>query len=252
MQLSNSPFDFRLGDRDFLQGLRATIARTGEVGDVFPDMVAFNVPLFALKTLWPEEYERALGAGLFPAFCVAEKGWRGRIDNISSSLEQNTLVFEKSYVMECGCMYVVAKAGEGLALCRVLRNAGQIWTSRAELSVQFHSSGGRFVDHYVAAGTETLPPDAFRIVSRREYTSVGLTIPRREMTGLAVLAQGLMEFHGAGQSTASQTEQILDDRTGGPTKAGTVLAREVFAVFQKTVREGRHPFWDRAAEFFER
>lgn len=251
----NLEFDLSLSDFDFLSALRARIRETGEVADVFPDMVAFNVPLFALRELWPQEYRFLLESRQFPAFCVAEHGWRGRIDNVHSSLETDgvTVKFEKSYVMECEVLYVVVRAEDGIALCRVPRSPLQTWTSRADDSVRFKSSKGRIVDHYIVSSVEKLAPAQLCIVSRRQYTAVGIAIPRREITGLAVLAQGLMEHRGLGADTAQKTQEILLDRKEGPTKQGVRLAGEVFAEFQRLILpETRHPFWNRAAEFFAR
>lgn len=248
-------FDLRLSELEFYSALRARIRETGEVGDVFPDMVAYNVPLFALQELWPEERANLLASGKFPALCVAEHGWRGRIDNVHASLDvtERVLQFEKSYVMECDWMYIVARSAENVALCRVPRSAHQKWTSRADDSVRFVSTRGRGVDHYIVASQEQLTRDQFRVVPRRSYTAVGIQIPRREITGLAILSQGMMEHRGLGQNTAQKTLDLIHDRTDGPTKKGLTLAGEVFAEFQRSVPEKtRHPFWNRAAEFFSR
>lgn len=248
-------FDLRLSETEFYAALRAKIRETGEVGDVFPDMVAYNVPLFALRELWPAESEHLLSSGMFPALCVAEHGWKGRIDNVHSSLEltEGLLQFEKSYVMECDWMYVVARVGDDVALCRVPRSAAQTWTSRADDSVRFKSQSGRMVDHYFVASREKLDPDQFCVVTRRQYTSIGIQIPRREITGLAILSQGMMEHRGLGATTADKTAALIEDRINGPTKSGVQLAGQVFAEFQRSVPpETRHPFWNRAAEFFSR
>lgn len=251
----NLEFDLSLSEEVFLQGLWRRIRETGNIGDVFPDMVAFNVPLFALRKLWPSERDHLISSGKFPALCVAEHGWRGRLDNVKSALgtDGKTVTFEKSYVMECDWMYVVLRAEDDVALARVPRNHSQTWTSRNDESVRFESSKGRKVDHYIVSSSEHLPAAQIQRVSRKEYAGVGLTIPRREMTGLAILAQGMMEHRGRGAETVDRALAILEDRREGPTKRGVVLAGQVFAEFQKAVPpDTRHPFWNRAGEFFAR
>jgi len=145
------------------------------------------------------------------------------------------------------------RAPDGLAICRIPRSAGQNWKSREDDSVRFKSSKGRAVDHYIVSSEEQVSPAQICTVSRREYTAVGIAIPRREITGLAILAQGMMEHRGLGAGTKTKTDEILADRNEGPTKQGIRLAGEVFSEFQKYILpETRHPFWNRAAEFFSR
>lgn len=249
--------DLEKSERAFYDDLLETMRRTGEIGDVFPRMVAYNVPAYVLGVFWPDEKRRLIESGEFPAFCIAETGWKGRIENISSRLsiaDGNTLAFEKSYVMECDTMYVVANTDSGLALCRVPRNnSTQTWTSRQEPSVVFKSSDGKVTrDHFIVKGLVTLASNQFLPLSKRQYTVAGITIPRREISGIALLSLALLEHHGISvEEMNSLRSALLQKRTDGLDKDSVTIATEIFRFFQKKA-EGisLHPFWERAAGMY--
>ncbi|MCE9599246.1 MAG: hypothetical protein K8S54_14885 [Spirochaetia bacterium] len=249
--------DLEKSEQAFYEEILATMRRTGEIGDVFPRMVAYNVPAYVLGVFWPEERTRLIASNEFPAFCIAEKDWRGRIENLHSTVKDEAgnpiLTFEKSYVMQCDTMYVVANAGAGLALCRIPRSPGQVWTSRAEASVVFNASDGSSSrDHFIVQGKESLSPGQFIALTKRQYTVAGITIPRREITGVAMLSIALLEHHGVSVAPVrSKCDDILARRTGGLDKESVILATEVFRFFQEHSRGIQlHPFWERAAGMF--
>jgi len=249
---------FEFSERVFFETIYSTLRQTGEIGDVFPEMVAYNVPLYALRLFWPDERRALLQSGKFPAFCIAEKDWRGRIENIQAMIQESNgskeLVFQKTYVMNCDVMYVVARTNSGLAICRVPKKADQTWQSRGEESVRFLSSStDRVVDHFVVSGKVTMDPESWISLTKREYTVAGINIPRREMTGIAVLSVALLEHHGVGVDSALPlVEKLLLARESGDLRKEDVLiAREIFSFFQlhsKTI--SIHPFWSRAAQMF--
>jgi hypothetical protein len=147
---------FELSEEDFLRRLEDDMAITGDLGELFPRMVAYNVPYFVLSQYWPEERTNLLKDPLFPAFCVAEAEWKGRLENLKGSLDLSSgrLTCEKTYVMQCDVMYVLVWAGEDLALCRVPRNASQTW-----------SRNGRVVDTWYR-------PDPSKFNRRRTRVSL--------------------------------------------------------------------------------
>src|SRR6185369_15344311 len=105
--------NFQAGERQFFQELIDTVSESGEIADVFPDMVVFNVPLYVLNRFWHAEYKDITNHFQFPSFCIAEDNWRGRVENVQAEVKKAgghfKLSFKKTYVMTADVLFVFAK-----------------------------------------------------------------------------------------------------------------------------------------------
>lgn len=246
--------DYQLDERSFLNLLEDGMAQTGDLGDLFPRMVAYNVPLYVLTSYWPAERDRLIGTTEFPAFCVAEAGWKGRIENLQGHLDaaQRRVVFEKTYVMQCDVIYALLRAGDGLAICRVPASKSQEWRSRGEDAGRFVSRQGVVRDHFIVRTDEVLEPDSFVLIRKRSYVAAGVAIPRREITGLAMLALGYMRFLGEDTTyLQSLREQILQAREHGRLDGEAVSAAgEIYNQLLRVLPGNAHALWSRAGQIF--
>ncbi len=245
---------FELSEEDFLRRLEDDMAITGDLGELFPRMVAYNVPYFVLSQYWPEERANLFKDPLFLAFCVAEAGWKGRLENLKGSLDLSSgrLTCEKTYVMQCDVMYILVWAGEDLALCRVPRNPSQIWTSRQEDTVRFVSKTGAVRDHFIVSVDQILKSEEYVTLRKRNYVRAGMTIPRREMTGLAIVALGYMRFLKEDVSDLiGLRDEVLQARATGELGAEAVhAASQIFHQLLRILPPDAHPFWGRAGSLF--
>lgn len=260
-----------LAEREFHEKITETMRRTGSVGDVIPAMITYNVPGYILKELWPAAFERWLARPVYMAFAVAEDGWGGRIDRIASRVETLQdglrLTFSKSYVIECEEILVLARAGdlsgEEFALCRVPRTEEQDWQSRGEPGVLLETSDGRKIDHYRVSATVELDPIDVLAISKRKYTPLGIRIPRRELSSLALIAASLLEHlelrpttGPAAELLADRAERIVAAREAGRLSGGEMRAAvEMLDVFFQKVAAAQavvHPFWENVRRMRDR
>jgi hypothetical protein len=250
-----------LSEVEFHAKITERMRATGFVGDVIPAMITYNVPGFILRELWPAAYAEWERSPVFMAFAIAEDGWGGRIDNVTSQLtplgDGFELEFAKSYVLDCEAMLILARGefpgGEDLAICRVPRGDDQTWESRNEPGVRLETSDGRVIDHNRVRGKVRLTPADVLPITRRRYTPLGIRIPRRELTSLSVIAIALLDHLGArpggadGDILADREARILNAREAGRLSGSEMRAAvEILDVFFR-VTAGRpdvHPFWE--------
>ncbi len=250
----------RLGEIEFHELIREKLAATGAIGDVFPMMVAHNVPHYVLARLWPEKYETFLADPAWLAFTVAETGWKGSIDNIKSRLMDTPdggvqAEFAKSYVVSCDGMLMLLRRGDGFALALVPGASGdknQTWTSRGEASVRMGDSQGGEIDHYFVEGRAPIASGDYLELSRKAYARLGLQIPRRELTSLALLAEPLLQYHGhdANADMRANAELIMNARKGEKiAREALDAAAKIMDAFFVRCEEANielHPFWENA------
>ena len=252
-----------LEENDFLKLIQQTAAKTGQVADVFRSMVAYNVPNFVLKNIWVERWQEELKAPALLAFCVAEDEWQGKIDNIKSNVirigEKYILTFAKSYVIEADALIILVRYEDDFALARVKVNfddPGQDWQSRGEADIQFKDSDGNRYDHYRVEGELALAEQFFHKITRKEYARLGLQIPRREYTSLAVVASGVMQHHQIYDDRLdAQVDQIMAERSSGRIKESMQAATTIFEALMKNAGDKGielHPFWLRAEKLFSK
>ncbi|MCB1325939.1 MAG: hypothetical protein H7A21_02210 [Spirochaetales bacterium] len=232
-----------------IRQLQSRLQATGRVDDVIPEMVQWNVPCFALRQLWPEAWADFVREPRPIAFAIAEQGWRGRIENLNSSLkrahEGYFLHFEKSYVMSCELVVVVARFEDRLALTRVLRSGEQDWVSRDQESVRFRRTDGSVVDHFRVRGDVQLEKRDVRTLTLAEYRRTGLQIPMRELTSLALLSFAMLRFHNRARADAREDDLVAARAAPALRKEHLLLAREVLADFFKQSEDlTLHSFWD--------
>ncbi len=249
-----------LDERSFHEAIVARMRATGSVGDVIPAMITYNVPGFILKELWPAAFAEWLARPVFMAFAVAEEGWAGRIDNIHSKVravgDGFELEFAKSYVISCEAMLVLARDENGgeLVLCRLPRSDLQTWASRQEPGVLLTASDGTVYDHFRVSGKEAVKGENILPLTRRQYTPFGIRIPRRELSSLALISVGALDFLGIAPGGADgallqeKSRLVLEARAagrlGGTEMAAAVQVLDVF--FRATEDAGAqiHPFWE--------
>lgn len=201
-----------LPEKDFCPWLVSTTARQGRLDQVFPLMVHYNVPLYAAFQLWgqdviPEELAGSLRENLC-AFAASEKGWRGRVGNLNSRVDPETgrLQADKNYVMGDGQVLLLLRvnATEDQFALAWLPAENRIYPgvssqSRGEPDLLLYPRGEEHppLDHfflrlslpdYRSTGIVLSP-----VFSRRRYARLGLELPKRELTGLSLLALGLAD-----------------------------------------------------------
>lgn len=238
-------------DRVFFQNLYNRFRDEGNLGDVFGEMVAWNVPRFILGELWPEKLQ-SMDSSLRLAFTAAEAGWKGRIDNIKSRLleEEGALIydFDKSYVMECDVMVSLGRLGDEFSLVWLPKSSSQTWTEREETEIRLPKSNGTYLHHYFVKGKERVEKENTMPLSRRAYARVGLQIPRREITGLAILSGALMEKYSVlGKGEKSALVNLLsirekDSLTREDAGTASEFLDSFYAIAQKE-KIDLHPFW---------
>ena len=270
-----------LSERDFHALLKQKIKETGEIGDVFPAMVGHNVPHYILQRLWPEKWESYHKDPAWVAFGAAEDGWKGRIDNINSRLTplssgsasgtasgenraQANLELSKSYVLDSEFLLGLCRLEDEFALCWIRSDksgqtdSGQIWSSRDDVAVQFtRTLDGRKFDHCRLQAKGILEGADYLPVQRRAYAALGMQIPRRELTSLAILSSGLLAHLGLLKDFDTEflderEELILAARDKEKlSRREPVAAAEMLDVFYKRVQEAGakvHPFWEKVSE----
>ena len=245
-----------LPEKEFLPFLEETIAVSGNIGDGFPVMVAYNVPCFVLKNLWPARYNDLLQKPQRMSFAIAETGWRGKAANIQSILKLDegraVVEFSKSYVIDCEALLVAVKCDDDLALVNLTAHAaGQTWQSRNENDICFTTSKGQVIDHFKVSGSIIIPGGEYQLVKPRDYARLAIQIPRREFTGLAAMALGIMKFHGVygeDELLASLRETIFSSRKESKIQKNAVVAAAAIIdeLFKRVAAEKLHPFWPRA------
>lgn len=261
MTPSENPDDprawFGLSEEEFLRVLEETTAHSGNPGDVFPPMVSYNVPWFVLRDLWPAAHE-ALGADpQWMAFAAAEEGWRGRLDSIRSTVaregERWRVQFAKTYVMTASELLLLVGSPQGPGLCRVSADPNWDWTEREEEGLRLVSTRGRVVAHYRVRGAAVVSDGAVFSPGRRAYSRVGLVIPRREVTGMAMMALGMLRFLGLsdGASLGVERDRIFAGRSaghlGGEEMAAALRILDQF--YSATKSASLEAFWSVVASF---
>lgn len=240
-----------------MRRLEAEMALTGNPGDVFPPMVSYNVPWFVIRQLWPEAASELAEAPRWMAFAAAEEGWRGRLDNIKSEAEAIAdgfrVSFSKTYVMTADRLLLLLAGPEGPALCRVERDPGWDWTERTEPGLSMTSSRGRTVAHYRVRGSAVVPASAVLSVPRRKYSRIGLLIPRREVTGMAMMALGMMRFLELAEAPGLLSERDCitrgrqQDSLGGAEVAAALRILDGF--YAAAAGSSLEPFWSVVQSF---
>jgi hypothetical protein len=194
-------------EREFFVALQQKVRETGEIGDVFPCMVEWNVPRFLLSHLWPDvlsQFQAQEITGL-PLFCYAasETGWNQRIQNMKSRAEENgdgsfTLHLNKAWVMQAEMILLLLRLADDFCLALIpFSDAQKRFTliERDEPHTVFHTSDGNTVLHYRLSGTAAIDSDRVHPIKERNYSLYGVQIPAREITGLALLAAALADRH---------------------------------------------------------
>jgi hypothetical protein len=197
----------KMTEREFFVAAQQQLRETGEVGDVFPCMVEWNVPRFILDHLWPEALshfppQRITG---LPALCYAasETGWNQRIQNIKSSAEKHIdgtfhLHLNKAYMLQATTVLLLLRLEDEFCLATIpLSDAqgGLTLIERDEPHTIFNSSNGNAILHYRLSGTITVDAGNVHPIKERAYSVYGVQIPGREITGLALLAVALADHH---------------------------------------------------------
>lgn len=272
-----------LSEGEFHELVRQRVLKTGNVGDSFPLMVAYNVPFYILATLWPDRYAQVLDDPRYIAFAAAEPGWKGQTRNIQSAAEIQQpdqapgdspdsgapayrLRFEKSYVISCQQLLVLVRLAaepETLALAWIQADPDrQQWRSRQEEGVRFELTGGPVFDHHFVSGDATIPADDLLTLHQRTYARIGLEVPRREVTTMAILAAAFAEHHE--WFSADERKQLLDDpreqiiaaRSAGRIRSNQVRAAGGMIDAMLGRAAERHfelgPFWAVIRQFRER
>ena len=246
-----------LAEGEFLDTLEQLMAESGNPGNVFPPMVSYNVPWFVLRELWPEAYEALKTAPVWMAFAAAEDGWRGRLDNLRSSAAPEGALwrveFQKSYVMTATRLLLLLGGAHGPALCQLNPQSAWEWVERVEPGLRLVSGHGRVVAHHRVRGSATVRTDAIFSPGRRAYSRVGLLIPRREVTGMAMMAIGMLRFLGRPPDATLIGER---DRIRAGRAAGRLAGEETTAAlrildrfYASTEGDSLEPFWAMVRSF---
>lgn len=243
-------------ESEYLRLLQARLQETGAIGDVFDWMVMRNVPMFVLQQLWPERYEAQRRDFQSVTFAVAEPGWRGRIENINSEAQPAAdggakLSLLKNYVMSAAVVLTLVRSGDGYALVWLDSDRGLTRRARDEADLSVHRSDGSLIQHFILEGETALSAEQMRPVDRAAYARLGVQIPRREFTSLALIAPALLLRAGASLPPELQAAEsaLLAARDSG--KLGgqeTRLAKQLLAhFFTESARVGLtlHPIWER-------
>ncbi len=250
-------------ESEYLRLLQAQLARTGEIGDVFDWMVMRNVPMFVLQQLWPERYEAQRRNFESVTFAVAEPGWRGRIENVKSEAQPAAgggaqLRLLKNYVMSAAIVLSLVRSGDGFALVWLNGDGGLVRRARDEADLSVQRSDGSLIQHFILEGETTLSAEQIRPVDRAAYARLGVQIPRREFTSLALIAPALLARAGLRLSPELQVSEsnLLAARDAG--KLGgkeTLMAKQLLAhFFAESARLGLalHPIWERMRKTLQR
>ncbi|MCB1309853.1 MAG: hypothetical protein KDK30_16800 [Leptospiraceae bacterium] len=248
---------FESSESDFQRFLIQTVRHSGQLGDALPLMIERNVPYYIMQNLWPSAWERFRQSPCRVAFAIAETGWRGRIDNLQSRVSEGgggfSLLFQKSYVISSDLMILAAREKDDFALCYVPRDDSQSWQSRNEPGVKFDSTQFGVVDHHYVQGQCSLGPEEVCILKKRDYLRFGLQIPLREVCSMALLAYGILQYHGLDtepiESTVNASISARDkDRLG---KEDLDSAQVILRYFQDATGKAGihiHPFWERVKQ----
>jgi len=195
-------------EREFFIAAQQTLRETGEIGDVFPCMVEWNVPRFILSHLWPDvlsQYPPQQITG-FPHLCFAasETGWNQRIQNLKSyagRLGDGTfaLHLDKAYVMQAETVLLLLRLDGEFCLATIplpdVQDTLRL-TERDEAHTIFRTSTGNTILHYRLSGETVIEAGRVHPIKERAYSLYGVQIPAREITGLALLAIALADHHG--------------------------------------------------------
>lgn len=242
----------------FIKELQSLLQKGAGEGDVIPLMIQYNVPLFVLHNVWPEKEAELRAHNTRLAFAVAEDGWQGKVYNIKSNLQAAgekdhfQLQFQKSYVIDCDAMLVLARYANDFAICYVPREAStQDWQSRGEADVLLPTRSGTSVDHYRVQADLSLREVEFQPISQKAYARLGMQIPLREASSLCLLSLALLRKTGIPCDTLKDHETaLLAARARGRLKrADMQAAREILNVFYEKIEAAQlevHPFWLRA------
>jgi hypothetical protein len=197
----------KMTESEFFTALQQKVRETGEIGDVFPCMVEWNVPRFLLSHLWPDVLSQSPTQKItgLPLFCYAasETGWNQRIQNIKSRAEKNgdgsfTLHLNKAYVMQAETILLLLRLADDFCLAMIpFSDAQKRFTlmERDEPHTVFNASNGNAVLHYRLSGTATVDSGRVHSIKERAYSLYGVQIPAREIIGLALLAVALADHH---------------------------------------------------------
>lgn len=199
-------------EREFFESARQQLRETGELGDVFPCMVEWNVPRFLLRQLWPDvlsQYPSQQITGK-PHLCFAasETGWKQRIENIQSRARKTAdgryeLQLDKAYVMQGETILLLLRLEDEFCLALIpFPDSSEELTliEREEPHTIFESSQGQRILHYRLKGTVIVDSVCVHPIKRRSYSLSGIQVPGREITGLALLAITLAEVHSYAES----------------------------------------------------
>lgn len=243
-------------ESEYLRLLQARLQESGEIGDVFDWMVMRNVPMFVLKQLWPERYEAQRRNFQSLTFAVAEPGWRGRIENVKSEARPAAgggaqLNLLKNYVMSASVVLSLVRSGEGFALVWLNGDGGLVRRARDEPDLSLPRSDGSLIQHFILEGETTLAADEIRPTDRAAYARLGVQIPRREFTSLALIAPALLARAGASlppELKAAETELLRARDSGRLGGQETRLAKQLLAHFfteSARLELKLHPIWER-------
>lgn len=197
----------KMTEREFFVAAQQQLRATGEVGDVFPCMVEWNVPRFILGHLWPEVLsqlppQRITG---LPTLCFAasETGWNQRIQNLKSYARAVgdgtfTLHLNKAYLLQATTVLLLLRLEDEFCLATIPLSdakAGLTLIERDEPHTVFNTSNGSAILHYRLSGTIAVEAGRVHPIKERAYSLYGVQIPGREITGLALLAVALADHH---------------------------------------------------------
>jgi hypothetical protein len=229
-----------LPEKEFHQALVQTLEKTGRLGDVFPAMVTYNVPLFLLKKLWPECIE-LIKKSRSIAFAAAEEGWRGRVEHISSTIDENgVLNFSKSYVLESEKVLLLVRCREEKQFALALINFSDADQKDERKEIALQNSSDERIGHYRIKGN--CQAEAFQKISQSAYSRQAIFVPLREASSLALLAASLLRRSGK-SSFEKECAAIMEARGLGKIKREILEpVREILSAFYSADIE-REPFW---------
>ncbi len=252
---------------DYQRALQRRLEQTGLVGDVFPAMVMFNVPVFLLRNLWPDRYAALLKQPERLMFGAAEENWKGRLENLRARCvrggESYKLTFRKTYVMDCDALIVLGmphgedgRALDGsVALAFVRRKDGddaQTWTPRTEDGLTLERTAESDMSHFIVEAKElSVPADDVVVLDRAVYSKYGAQLMRRELTSMALLSAAMLrrEQVMVPEKFQENEQRLLEARDSGKLR-GTHMARasamlSTFFELAEAQPVTLHPLWDR-------
>lgn len=213
-----------LDEAQFHEFIINRISQEGYLSRVFLPFVSYNTALYLIKNLWSSKYQYFKENSKMPFYTASEKGWRGDLKNLKTSIDFNDSSFyyrikgEKNFAIKDEDLILLAIDNNMPTFIHTHPKRIKTWIKKeddfflSENNKNFPYLNPMTVpfslDHYNIEFDFKISSqnDDIKLVPKRIYQKYAFTVRIREYSSFSLAAYGMLVFLG------SQTSMLQEKK----------------------------------------